>query len=62
MNSHPITFSDWSIPRILARQKTQTRRVIWSQPEAFNGGVYPGCEKLGMPPGRAIHPAPYIDS
>ena len=29
---HPIIFTGWSVPRILNRQKTQTRRVIKPQP------------------------------
>jgi len=33
VDEHPIIFNEWSINRILAGEKTQTRRIVNPQPD-----------------------------
>jgi|APHM01.1.fsa_nt_gi hypothetical protein len=44
VDEHPIIFNDWSIRRILAGEKTQTRRIVKPQPPKG----YPNA--LSLPP------------
>ena len=39
-DEHPIIFSGWSIRRILAGEKVQTRRVVKPQPEKIGADVW----------------------
>ena len=36
-DEHPIIFNDWSINRILAGEKTQTRRIVFQSTPAREG-------------------------
>jgi hypothetical protein len=39
-DEHPIIFSGWSIQRILAAEKLQTRRIVKPQPEKIGADVW----------------------